>query len=93
MSCCYSLVYILMLMLCPVAYPLAKLLDCLLGKNHASFFRRSELKALVGLHGPGGLESSTIPDHGHPPALSYDEVLIIKVMQPFFSLLSTVQRF
>jgi metal transporter CNNM len=34
----------------PVAYPIAKLLDCLLGINHGAFFNRAGLKALVVLH-------------------------------------------
>ncbi|KAK7302635.1 hypothetical protein RJT34_13528 [Clitoria ternatea] len=35
----------------PVAYPISKLLDILLGHRHASLFRRAELKTLVNLHG------------------------------------------
>jgi len=53
-----------------IAFPIAKLLDCLLGKDHSTFFRRAELKALVGLHG----QDSNM--EGGP--LSLDEVLIIK---------------
>jgi metal transporter CNNM len=34
----------------PVAYPIAKLLDCLLGINNGAFFNRAGLKALVVLH-------------------------------------------
>ena len=57
-----------------IAWPISKLLDCLLGRDHATFFRRAELKALVDLHGPNGVPGS----HGRDP-LSMDEVLIIKV--------------
>ncbi|KAM7520370.1 hypothetical protein LguiB_019332 [Lonicera macranthoides] len=42
----------------PVAYPISKLLDLLLGKRRVSLFRRAELKTLVHLHcneaGKGG---------------------------------------
>ncbi|KAL5988312.1 DUF21 domain-containing protein, partial [Asimina triloba] len=35
----------------PVAYPISKLLDALLGDGHEALFRRAELKTLVNLHG------------------------------------------
>ncbi|XP_010028065.2 DUF21 domain-containing protein At2g14520 isoform X1 [Eucalyptus grandis] len=35
----------------PVAYPISKLLDFVLGEGHEALFRRAELKALVDLHG------------------------------------------
>ncbi|KAK1433165.1 hypothetical protein QVD17_10071 [Tagetes erecta] len=35
----------------PVAYPISKVLDCMLGKGHVSLFRRAELKTLVDFHG------------------------------------------
>ncbi|PWA93590.1 hypothetical protein CTI12_AA069430 [Artemisia annua] len=35
----------------PVAYPISKVLDWILGKGHASLFRRAELKTLVDFHG------------------------------------------
>ncbi|XP_043707998.1 DUF21 domain-containing protein At2g14520-like isoform X2 [Telopea speciosissima] len=35
----------------PVAYPISKLLDFLLGETHVALFRRAELKTLVDLHG------------------------------------------
>ncbi|XP_059438133.1 DUF21 domain-containing protein At2g14520-like isoform X2 [Corylus avellana] len=35
----------------PVAYPISKLLDLMLGKDHDALFRRAELKTLVDLHG------------------------------------------
>ncbi len=66
-----SLVYVLMGLCFIVAWPVSKLLDCMLGKDHATFFRRAELKALVDLHGPQGSTGGG--------ELSYDEVLIIKV--------------
>uniref|UniRef100_A0A5B7C4C3 CNNM transmembrane domain-containing protein n=1 Tax=Davidia involucrata TaxID=16924 RepID=A0A5B7C4C3_DAVIN len=51
----------------PVAYPISKLLDFLLGKGHEPLFRRAELKTLVDFHsseaGKGGelsLDETTI---------------------------------
>lgn len=34
----------------PIGYPLGKLLDCLLGHESGTFYRRAELKELVGIH-------------------------------------------
>ncbi|XP_070052047.1 DUF21 domain-containing protein At2g14520-like isoform X3 [Nicotiana tomentosiformis] len=35
----------------PVAYPISKILDYLLGKGHKALFRRAELRTLVDMHG------------------------------------------
>ncbi|XP_052811743.1 uncharacterized protein LOC128239234 [Mya arenaria] len=64
------LVYLLMGLFFVVAWPLSKLLDCLLGKDHSTFFRRAQLKVLVDLHGEAR-------EHAHE-TLTRDEVLIIK---------------
>ncbi|XP_070567366.1 uncharacterized protein [Ptychodera flava] len=64
------LVYFLMAILFIIAWPLAKVLDCLLGKDHGTFFRRAELGALVDLH--------TKKTEENEEPLSVDEVLIIK---------------
>ncbi|XP_006814874.2 LOW QUALITY PROTEIN: uncharacterized protein LOC100379052 [Saccoglossus kowalevskii] len=64
------LVYFLMALLFIISWPLAKLLDCLLGKDHGTFFRRAELGALVDLH------TEKTSDNEEP--LTMDEVLIIK---------------
>ncbi|KAL8250946.1 hypothetical protein R6Q59_034639 [Mikania micrantha] len=45
------LVRVLVWILFPVAYPISKVLDCILGKGHVSLFRRAELKTLVDFHG------------------------------------------
>jgi hypothetical protein len=52
-----SLVYVLwatMALLLPVAWPIAKLLDCILGQGHSTYYRRSQLTELVNLHGRTG---------------------------------------
>ncbi|KAJ8764714.1 hypothetical protein K2173_009099 [Erythroxylum novogranatense] len=52
----------------PVAYPISKLLDFLLGPGHAALFRRAELKTLVDLHGN---------EAGKGGELTHDETTII----------------
>ena len=71
---CFRFVYRLMGLFFIIAWPLSKLLDCLLGHEHSTFFRRAELKVLVDLHGTG---------EGNTEQLSLDEVMIIKVAQLF----------
>ncbi|KAJ4848747.1 DUF21 domain-containing protein [Turnera subulata] len=52
----------------PVAFPISKLLDFLLGKGHVALFRRAELKTLVNLHGN---------EAGKGGELTHDETTII----------------
>ncbi|KAK6945910.1 CNNM, transmembrane domain [Dillenia turbinata] len=52
----------------PVAYPISKLLDFLLGEGHVALFRRAELKTLVNLHGN---------EAGKGGELTHDETTII----------------
>lgn len=52
----------------PVAYPISKLLDYLLGDGHRALFRRAELKTLVNLHGN---------EAGKGGELTHDETTII----------------
>ncbi|XP_045198084.2 uncharacterized protein LOC123552470 [Mercenaria mercenaria] len=66
------LVYFLMAVFFVIAWPLSKLLDCLLGKDHATFYRRAQLKVLVDLHGEPGERVH------HQESLTKDEVMIIK---------------
>ncbi|KAJ7394294.1 hypothetical protein OS493_000096 [Desmophyllum pertusum] len=63
-------VKLLMVLLFVIAWPISKLLDCLLGHEHSTFFRRAELKELVKLH----TEST---DANEDP-LRDDEVMIIQ---------------
>ncbi|PON55140.1 CBS domain containing protein [Parasponia andersonii] len=52
----------------PVAFPISKLLDFLLGHRHVALFRRAELKTLVDLHGN---------EAGKGGELTHDETTII----------------
>lgn len=61
------LVRILMIICYPIAYPIGKILDCLLGHNEA-LFRRAQLKALVSIHGQ---------EAGKGGELTHDETTII----------------
>lgn len=62
-------VLILMYILYPVAYPIAKLLDYILGQDHGTLYRKSGLKTLVNLHHTMGTER-----------LNLDEVTIINAV-------------
>ncbi|GAB2266461.1 DUF21 domain-containing protein At4g14240 [Dionaea muscipula] len=61
------LVRILMIVCCPIAYPIGKVLDCVLG-HHEALFRRAQLKALVSIHGE---------EAGKGGELTHDETTII----------------
>ncbi|XP_052190455.1 DUF21 domain-containing protein At4g14240-like [Diospyros lotus] len=61
------LVRILMIICYPIAYPIGKVLDCVLGHNEA-LFRRAQLKALVSIHGQ---------EAGKGGELTHDETTII----------------
>lgn len=52
----------------PVAFPISKLLDFLLGNGHVALFRRAELKTLVDFHGN---------EAGKGGELTHDETTII----------------
>nr|XP_039270930.1 DUF21 domain-containing protein At4g33700-like [Styela clava] len=60
----------LMLITLPISWPLSKFLDCILGGDHSTFFRRAELSILVDLHQQLDAENED--------PLSKDEVMIIK---------------
>ncbi|CAM6020535.1 unnamed protein product [Sphagnum balticum] len=61
-------VRVLLVIFFPVAYPISKLLDLILGKGHDPLFRRAELKTLVDMHGNAA---------GKGGELTYDETTII----------------
>lgn len=67
-----------------VAWPLSKMLDCILGKDHTTFYRRAQLKVLVDLHGEPG---DTVQNQ---ESLTRDEVMIIKVKKTKHSVKSCV---
>eukprot|EP01018_Ginkgo_biloba_P026227 Gb_06178 [translate_table: standard] len=62
------LVRILMIICYPIAYPVGKVLDCVLGHNDSALFRRAQLKALVSIHGQ---------EAGKGGELTHDETTII----------------
>nr|XP_043617884.1 DUF21 domain-containing protein At2g14520 [Erigeron canadensis] len=45
------IVRVLVIVVFPIAYPVSKLLDYILGKGHSVLLRRAELKTLVDMHG------------------------------------------
>uniref|UniRef100_A0A0D6R9I1 CNNM transmembrane domain-containing protein n=1 Tax=Araucaria cunninghamii TaxID=56994 RepID=A0A0D6R9I1_ARACU len=48
---CVWLVRILMVICYPIAYPVGKVLDCVIGHNQSALFRRAQLKVFVSIHG------------------------------------------
>jgi CBS domain containing-hemolysin-like protein len=56
------MVWVLMVLLSPLGYPLALLLDLVLGKDHGTYYRRAELKEFIGMH--AGQDVETSDDHG-----------------------------
>jgi metal transporter CNNM len=83
------LVWLLIALLFPVAWPVSKLLDCLLG-HEQTFYRRAEIKTLIGMHAEAAgaeREKSTNSDAGggggggggsHEHMLSQDEANLIR---------------
>lgn len=61
-------VRLLLFLFFPVAYPISKVLDWMLGKGHAVLLRRAELKTLVDFHGN---------EAGKGGDLTHDETTII----------------
>ncbi|MQL89870.1 hypothetical protein Taro_022452 [Colocasia esculenta] len=65
---CVWVVRILMIVSYPIAYPIGKILDCLLGHNESALFRRAQLKVLVSIHSK---------EAGKGGELTHDETTII----------------
>ncbi|KAJ9164230.1 hypothetical protein P3X46_023832 [Hevea brasiliensis] len=63
-----AIVRLIVIVLFPLAYPISKLLDWILGKKHSALLRRAELKTLVGMHGK---------EAGKGGELTQDETTII----------------
>ncbi|XP_020594279.1 DUF21 domain-containing protein At1g47330-like [Phalaenopsis equestris] len=63
-----GIVRVLLLVFFPIAYPISKLLDWLLGKGHYALLRRAELRTLVDMHGN---------EAGKGGELTHDETTII----------------
>lgn len=83
------LVNIMMVICWPVAYPIGRLLDFLLGHDDSALFRRAQLKALVTIHGKeaGGyltLDETTII----AGALDLTEKTALEAMTPIESTFS-----
>ncbi|PKI85524.1 cell agglutination protein Mam3 [Malassezia vespertilionis] len=66
---CAPLVHCLMILMAPIAWPTAKLLDYCLGEEHGTTYRKAELKTFVSLHQQIGTEH-----------LNDDEVTIIRAV-------------
>ncbi|PWA93032.1 hypothetical protein CTI12_AA075800 [Artemisia annua] len=62
------IVRVLMVVVFPIAYPVSKLLDWILGTGHSMLLRRAELKTLVNMHGDKA---------GKGGELTNDEITII----------------
>ena len=65
------LVWILPIVALPVTFPIAVILDCCLGTDHPTIYRRAELKELTKQH-------LIDAEHGHGN-LSHDEVCLCKI--------------
>ncbi|CAM8936111.1 unnamed protein product [Rhodiola kirilowii] len=61
-------VRVLLMLFFPIAYPISKVLDWMLGKGHAALLRRAELKTFVDFHGN---------EAGKGGDLTHDETTII----------------
>ncbi|OAY48369.1 DUF21 domain-containing protein At5g52790 [Manihot esculenta] len=62
------IVRLIVIVFFPLAYPISKLLDLILGKKHSALLRRAELKTLVDMHGK---------EAGKGGELTQDETTII----------------
>merc|ERR1712137_304885 len=70
------LVWVLIVIFIPVGYPVSKVLDCVLGHDSGTFYRRAQLKEMVGPHGVMA-DQDLDPEEGEE-RLTNDEITIIK---------------
>lgn len=85
-SYCAPFVLILMYLMYPIAFPIAMLLDHILGEDHGTVYKKSGLKTLVTLHKTMGVER-----------LNQDEVTIISAVldlkeKPVSSIMTPMDR-
>jgi metal transporter CNNM len=66
------LVLFLMVITFPISFPISLLLDKLLGKDHITFYRRSQLKSIIDIH---GTSENSIEANG---PLSKNEMQVIR---------------
>ena len=76
-SCVAPSVNFLMIAVGIIAYPISKLLDCLLGEHHAIRYTNNDLKALIELHSYTALQETLgNPDNGGIGLQSYQTKMI-----------------
>lgn len=90
-------VRLLMILTAPISWPIAKVLDWVLGPDHSALFRRAQLKTLVDLHGEQeGLGGTLTEDEIHVirGALDLTNKTAMKSMTPLDKvfMLSTEDR-
>ncbi|XP_024464398.1 DUF21 domain-containing protein At2g14520 isoform X2 [Populus trichocarpa] len=78
----------------PVAYPISKLLDFLLGHGHVALFRRAELKTLVNFHGNEANNLLTIHPEDKVPVKNVTIRRIPRVPEtlPLYDILNEFQK-
>ncbi|XP_059653092.1 DUF21 domain-containing protein At2g14520 isoform X2 [Cornus florida] len=78
----------------PVAFPISKLLDYLLGHGHVALFRRAELKTLVDLHGNEVKNLLTIHPEDETPVKNVTIRRIPRVSEslPLYDILNEFQK-
>jgi len=74
----FWLVWLIIILFFPITFPISKLLDFLLGGNHVTYFRRTELKELVALHEQGQGKEEDHFSNSLEEGLTKEEVHIIK---------------